>query len=509
MESIFWIIAAPASFVLGGALGYIVRKSLAQKLINNQEEKARNIISKAKEKEKEITIRAKDQALKIRERAEREEKLKQRHLFSLEKSLRKKEESLDRRAEILDSDRKTIAEQERKIRSLKKESQELRDKQLLSLQKISSLSKEEAREAFLRLIEKEEKEEGIKKIKAVEKETKEEADKIARDIIANTIARIASEQTAESTVVAVELPSEEMKGRIIGREGRNIRAFEKAAGVDIIIDDTPEAVVISCFDPVRRQIAKKALDNLVVDGRIHPARIEETLKKAKKEINEEMEKAGEEAIYEIGLAGINKDLIKLLGRLRYRTSFGQNVLKHSIEVAQIASILAEQLGANPIVAKKAGLFHDIGKAVDREIRGSHAQISADIAKKYGLSDEIVHAIRAHHEEEDMNTVEAIIVHAADAISGARPGARRETLESYVKRLEELENVANSFKGVEKAYAIQAGREVRIVVTPEKIDDLEAIKLSRKIARKIEKELEYPGQIKVNVMRETRATEYAK
>ena len=508
MSLALWIIA-PAALLLGGVAGYLIRKNLAQKLVKNQEEKAKSVIDEAKEKEKEILIAAKDQALKIREEAEGEAKSKQRHLFDLENSLRKKEELLDRRTEVLDSDKRELSAQEEKVRGIKKQLNDLREQQLESLEKISSLTKEEAKEAFLKLVEEEEREEAVKRIKSVEEEAKEEADKNARKITATAIARLASEQTAEATVVAVPLPSEEMKGRIIGREGRNIRAFEKAAGVDVIVDDTPEAVVISCFDPVRRQIARRALDSLVVDGRIHPARIEEALEKAKKEVTEEVNKAGEEAAYEIGVAGINRDLIKILGRLKFRTSYGQNVLRHSVEVANIAGVLAEELGANVSVAKRAGLFHDIGKAIDHDVPGSHAQISADISKKYGLSDEIVHAIRAHHEEEEMKTVEALIVHAADAISGARPGARRETVESYIKRLEGLENVANSFKGVEKAYAIQAGREIRIIVKPEEIDDLDAIKLSRKIAKKIEEELEYPGQIKVNVMRETRATEFAK
>lgn len=349
----------------------------------------------------------------------------------------------------------------------------------------------------------------IRIIKATEKEAKESADEEARKIVATVIGRIASDTASESTVSTVSLPSDEMKGRIIGREGRNIQAFERLAGVDVIIDDTPGAVVISSFDPVRRQVARVALEKLVADGRIHPTRIEEALKKAAEEVDSDIKKAGEEAAYQIGMAGINRDLLKVLGRLKYRTSYGQNVLRHSIEVAQISGLLAEELGSDPVIARRAGLFHDIGKAIDHEVTGSHAIISQDILKKYGVDEKVVHAVAAHHEDVEMKDTLDFIVHAADAISGARPGARRETLETYVKRLEELEKVANSFPGVEKSYAIQAGREVRILVRPEDINDLEAIKLSRRIAKKIEKEMEYPGQIKVNVIRETRAVEYAK
>jgi len=313
----------------------------------------------------------------------------------------------------------------------------------------------------------------------------------------------------EGIISVVKLPNEEMKGRIIGREGRNIRSLEEATGCDIIVDDTPEAVVISGFDPVRRQVARAALEKLIVDGRIHPTRIEETVEKAKSEIAQTMKEAGEQAVYEVGVAGLPQDLVKILGRLRFRTSYGQNVLKHSIEVAHLASMLASELGADVNVAKKAGLLHDIGKAVDHEVQGNHAAISRDIAKKFGLPEEVIHAIEAHHEEVEPKTVEAIIVHVADAISGSRPGARRETLESYIKRLKELENIANAFDGVEKSYAIQAGREVRIFVKPEEIDDLEAEKLSHKIAKKIEEELKYPGQIKVNVIREIRVVDFAK
>jgi len=508
MENLIWILT-PVALVVGLAIGYSIRKILATKSIKNLEERSKKIIDKAKEEEKEILITAKDKALSMREEAETETKEKQKRVDDLESTLRKREESLDARAERLDKEKTDIDGKEERINKTRNELKELRDKQLANLQRISGLSKEEAKKVLLEMVEKEEKDEVLRIIKNAEKEAKEEAGVEAKKIIATVIGRFAPDITSESTVSTVSLPSDEMKGRIIGREGRNIQAFERLAGVDVIIDDTPEAVVISSFDPVRRQVAKKALDKLVADGRIHPTRIEEALRKAKEEVDEDIKKAGEEAAYQIGIAGINRDLIKILGRLKYRTSYGQNVLKHSVEVAQIAGLLADELGVDITSAKRAGLFHDIGKAVDHEVQGSHAIISKDILKKYGLDDEVIRAAEAHHEDVEMKTTLDFIVHAADAISSSRPGARRETLESYIKRLEDLEKVANSFKGVEKSYAVQAGREVRILVQPEEIDDLEAIKLSRKIAKKIEGEMQYPGQIKVNVIRETRSVEYAK
>jgi ribonuclease Y len=506
--TLIWIIA-PLGLIVGLGVGYYVRQVFATKSIKDLEERSKKVIDKAKEEEKEILIQAKDKAFEMREKAEEEYKDRQRKIDDLELSLRKREESVDVRAERLERDRTQLEEKEEHISKTRDELKELRDRQLENLQRISSLSKEEAKKVLLEMVEKEEKDEVIRIIKATEKEAKESADEEARKIVATVIGRIASDTASESTVSTVSLPSDEMKGRIIGREGRNIQAFERLAGVDVIIDDTPGAVVISSFDPVRRQVARVALEKLVADGRIHPTRIEEALKKATEEVDNDIKKAGEEAAYQIGMAGINRDLLKVLGRLKYRTSYGQNVLRHSIEVAQISGLLAEELGYDPVIAKRAGLFHDIGKATDHEVTGSHAIISQDILKKYGVDEKVVHAVAAHHEDVEMKDTLDFIVHAADAISGARPGARRETLETYVKRLEELEKVANSFPGVEKSYAIQAGREVRILVRPEDIDDLEAIKLSRKIAKKIEKEMEYPGQIKVNVIRETRAVEYAK
>jgi len=371
------------------------------------------------------------------------------------------------------------------------------------------MNKEEAKEVLLNLAEKEGKEELVKKIKEVNTFVKESADEKAREVIAAAIQRLAPEFVAETTISSVSIPSDEMKGRIIGREGRNIQTFEKITGVDLIIDDTPDMVVLSSFDPLRRELARVTLEKLIIDGRINPTRIEELFDKAKKEVAEDIRRSGEEAAYEVGVAGLTPEIIKVLGRLKYRTSYGQNQLKHSMEVAQISGLLAEELGASVSTAKTAGLLHDLGKAVDQDVPGNHAVISADIARKYKIDPKIIHAIEAHHGDVEIETVEAAIVQAADAISSARPGARRESLEAYIKRLKDLENIANTFEGVEKSFAIQAGREVRVIVIPTEIDDLASEKLSKEIARKIEAEMQYPGQIKVNVIREVRAVEYAK
>lgn len=505
MENLIWIVLAAT---LGGGIGYVIRKFQAQKQTQSAEAQARRLVDEAKTKRKEILLEAKDQALKVKEQAKSEERERRDQITRLEQRLEKREENLDSRIEVLERRQQNLIKKEREFEEIKSELKEIRKEQRAKLEKIARLSRPEAKKVLLKLTEKEMKEELVRKIKEMEKIVKEEADKKAREIIGTAIQRYAAPHTAESTVSTVSIPSDEMKGRIIGREGRNIHAFERATGVDVIVDDTPEAVVISGFDPIRRQVAKLSLEKLILDGRIHPARIEETVGDAKKKVSTAIKEAGEQAVYEVGVA-FPDDLVKLLGRLKFRTSYGQNVLKHSIEVAFIASMLASELGADINVCKKAGILHDIGKAVDHEISGSHTAIGRDIAKKFGLSPEIIHAIESHHEEVPYKSVEAIIIQASDAISGARPGARRETLEAYVKRLEELENIANAFPGVEKSFAIQAGREVRIIVKPEEIDDLQAIKLAKDIATKIEKDLNYPGQIKVNVIRETRAVDYAK
>jgi len=496
MNNLIWYLIAMG--VGGGALGYVGRIYHARKQKENLDSK-----------QKELLLQAKDEALKIKEEAKKEEEEARRELQELEKSLRRREEVIDNRLETVEVEKSKIIEKEKEIEKIKNEILEIRETQHEALEKLSKLKKEEARDLLLSQVEREYKDDLIRKIKEQKEIAREEAQSIAREILSSAIQRLASEHTVETTTTAVSLPSDEMKGRIIGREGRNIQIFEKETGTDLIIDDTPDTVVISAFDPIRRNIAKVALEKLIADGRIHPTRIEEVVQKAKEEIGQQVKEAGEAAAYEVGVAGLHPDLLKILGRLKFRTSYGQNVLQHSIESAFIAGMLASELGADVNLAKKAALLHDIGKAVDHDIPGPHHHISGDIAKKYGLSEDIIHAIMAHHDDIEAKSVEAIIVKAADAISSSRPGARRETLENYVKRLEELENITNAFPGVEKSYAIQAGREVRILVKPEEIDDLEAIKLSKNIAKKIEEDLQYPGMIKVNVIRETRAIEFAK
>ena len=503
------IIVGIAAFVLGGGLGYFILRQISGKQVDSAKSKADKIVSDAKSESKEILIAAKDEALKEKEEVKKEFQAKEKAIAELERSLRSREVNLDRKFDQLESERKSVSKKESEIEGIKQTLRDLRTKQEESLERIAKMDKEEAKKVLLNLVEKESKEDLVKKIKEVNTYVKEEADKEAQKIIVTAIQRLAPELAAETTISSVAITSDEMKGRIIGREGRNIQTFEKMTGVDLIIDDTPDVVVLSSFDPLRRQLAKVTLEKLIADGRINPTRIEEMYEKAKREVAEDIKRSGEEAAYEVGVAGLPLEIIKILGRLKYRTSYGQNQLKHSVEVALISGLLAEELGADVKVAKTAGLLHDLGKAVDQDVPGNHAVISADIARKYKIDENIVHAIEAHHEDVEIRTVEAAIAQAADAVSSARPGARRESLENYVKRLKDLENISNSFEGVEKSFAIQAGREVRVIVIPESIDDLGAEKLSKEIAKKIEAEMQYPGQIKVNVIREVRATEYAK
>jgi len=423
--------------------------------------------------------------------------------------LLQREESLDKKVENLEQRDEALAKKQKEIQKSLEEVQQLYKKQVEELERLSGLSSEDAKQLLLNNIEKQIRHEAAMMIKDIETKAKEEAERKAKEVIASAIQKCSADHVAETTVSVVPLPNDEMKGRIIGREGRNIRTLETLTGIDLIIDDTPEAVILSGFDPIRREVARVALEKLIVDGRIHPARIEEMVDKAKKEVDNYIKEQGEQATFETGVHGLHPEIIKLLGRLRFRTSYGQNVLKHSIEVAHLAASMAAELGADVKTAKRAGLLHDIGKAVDHEVEGPHVQIGADLAKKYKESADIVHAISAHHGDIEATTVEAVLVQAADAISAARPGARRETLESYIKRLEKIEEIANSFDGVEKSFAIQAGREVRIMVKPEDVSDSEIVYIARDIVKKIEDELEYPGQIKVNVIRETRAIEYAK
>jgi len=458
---------------------------------------------------REMLLEAKEEAHRLRNDIEQEERTRRAELQRTERRLLQKEESLDRKLEALERKEESIARKERELEAAKEELAKLHAEQRAELQRISGLSSEEAKALLLKDIENEIRHEAAVMIRDIEAQAKEEADRRAREIVAAAIQRCAADHVAETSVSVVSLPNDEMKGRIIGREGRNIRALETLTGIDLIIDDTPEAVILSGFDPVRREIAKVALEKLISDGRIHPARIEEMVEKAQKEVEAIIKEEGESAAIEAGVHGLHPELIRLLGRLKFRSSFGQNVLKHSLEVAHLAAGMAAELGANIAVAKRAGLLHDIGKAVDHEVEGPHVQIGVDLARKYKESPEVIHAIAAHHGDEEPKTIEAVLVQAADAISAARPGARRETLEAYIKRLTKLEEVADSFEGVEKAYAIQAGREIRIMVKPEKVDDLAAVRLARDIVKKIEEELEYPGQIKVTVIRETRVVDYAK
>ncbi len=481
----------------------------AEKLRADAEAEARRLL-------KEAQVQAKEEALKIKKEAEDEVSERKGELRSQEKRLLQREQQIDKKKELVDlkeiellEKEKNLKSSEERLRERQKEIEKLVSEQRNMLEKISGMSSSEAREHLLKSFEAEIRQEAGKMLRKVEAETKELADKRAREIIALAVARYAGEYVADRTVSVVPLPNEEMKGRIIGREGRNIRAIEAATGIDIIIDDTPEAVLLSGFNPVRREVARVALERLVLDGRIHPARIEEVVKKVEKEIEATIREAGEQATFDVGVYGIHPELVKLLGKLKFRTSYAQNVLQHSIEVAFLCGIMAAELGINVKKAKRAGLLHDIGKAVDHEVEGSHAIIGADLAKKYGESRDVVHAIAAHHEDIKPETILAVLVQAADALSGARPGARREMLESYVKRLEDLERIATSFTGVEKSFAIQAGREIRIVVNSEKLSDAEASMLCRDITKKIESELTYPGQIKVTVIRETRAVDYAK
>lgn len=460
-------------------------------------------------KRKEILLEAKEEAFKIRAEIDRENKEKRAEIQRLERRLTQKEETIDRRVENLDRKERNITQKEGEAQERLEEAEQLVKQQRGELERVARLSTDEAKDMLMRQIDREMERETARIIRQAEEQAKEEADRKARDIITLAIQRCAVDQAADTTVSVVPLPGDDMKGRIIGREGRNIRAFETMTGVDLIIDDTPEAVVISGFDPVRREIARMALSNLILDGRIHPGRIEEMVNKAQAEVEAKMKESAERAVFETGVTGLDPEVIKLLGRLRFRTSYGQNVLQHSIEVSHLAGAIAAELQVNEPLAKRAGLLHDIGKAVDFEVEGSHAIIGMDLLKRYREPADVCHAAGAHHNDIEPRSVEAVLVLACDAISAARPGARRETLETYVKRLQKLETIADSFPGVEKTYAVQAGREIRVMVKPTDIDDDAAVKLAYDTARRIEEEMEYPGQIKVTVIRETRAVEYAK
>lgn len=507
------IIAGVAALIVGLVGGFLIRKYMAEAKIRSAEEEARRIIDEAEKtsdnKKRELLLEAKDEIFSMRSEAEKEIKNRRNELQRLERRLLQREEQMDNRANNLDKREKALSNKENEVHALRAEAQRIVAREKENLEKIAGLSKEEAKELLMKQVEEQTKREAAQVIKKIENRVRDEADKRARHIIANAIQRCASDHVAETTVSVVPLPNDEMKGRIIGREGRNIRTFETLTGINLIIDDTPEAVILSSFDPVRREIARITLERLIVDGRIQPARIEEMYDKAKAEVNAEIKEVGEQAVFDVGLHGVNHELMRVLGRLKYRTSYGQNVLKHSIEVAHLAGIMAAELGTDIKLAKRAGLLHDIGKAIDHEVEGSHAIIGAELAKRLKEGEQITHAIEAHHGEVEAHSIEAVLVQAADAISAARPGARRETLESYIKRLEKLETIADSFEGVESSYALQAGREIRVMVKSDVIDDLGCVSLSREIAKQIEDELEYPGQIKITVIREKRTVEYAK
>lgn len=494
---------------IGAGIGVFLYKSTLTDRLRQNETEARLLLEAARAEQKDIILRAKDEALQFRNEAEAQVREARAAIVKQEERIQRKEENLDRKLDGLERRERQMQSRERQIEQLHQEADRIYQQQRAELERISGLSQEEARAIILEKVENESRDEAARRIREIERATQEEADKTARKILSLAIQRCASDYVAEVTVSTVALPSEELKGRIIGREGRNIRAFEQISGVDIIVDDTPEAVTLSCHDPVRREVARVALTRLLKDGRIHPTRIEEVILKTQQEIEVIMREEGERVAYEANVQGLHPDLIKLLGRLKYRTSYGQNVLHHSLECALLAAHMAAELGANINVAKTAALLHDIGKAVDHEVQGPHALIGADIARRLGRSPAIVHAIAAHHNEEEPQTVEAFLVQAADAISGGRPGARRETIDLYIKRLEALETVATSFPGVQRAFAIQAGREVRVMVQPDAVDDLGSIHLARDVAKKIEESLQYPGQIKVTVIRETRSVDYAR
>lgn len=504
-----YVLIAVAGIVLGILVNWVYGKISLQSAKEDARKIREGAVKECESIKREALLEAKEEALKVKNELERENRERRADIQRLEKRLLQKEESLDRKYEIIEKKEEALTNKEIEVDKLKTELQEIHQRHRRELERISGLSSEEAKVLLLKDVEEEIQQEIAIKIRELELRAKEESERKAREIISLAIQKCAADHVTEATVSVVALPNDEMKGRIIGREGRNIRALETLTGIDLIIDDTPEAVILSGFDPVRREVARLALEKLIADGRIHPARIEEMVEKSQKEVEAIIKEEGERATFETGIHGLHPEIIKLLGRLKFRTSYGQNVLQHSIEVSHLCGVMAGELGADIMLAKRAGLLHDIGKAVNHEVEGPHVSIGADLAKKYRESFQVVNAIAAHHGDVEANTVEAVLVQAGDAVSAARPGARRETLETYIKRLEKLENIADSFDGVEKAYAIQAGREIRIMVKPDKVDDFNAVRIARDIVKRIEEELEYPGQIKVTVIRETRAVEYAK
>ena len=517
MSPILTVVLVLVAAAVAGALGFYLggenRKRTAEAKIGSAEEEAKRIVNDAikaaEQKRKETIIEAKDEAFKLKSDADKEIKDRRAEITRQERRIDQKEEALDKRTAQMERKEEDLKRRSETVEARLDELEQLKLRQTEKLETIAAMSKEDARAVLLKQVDDELTHEKAMKISAYQANMKDECDNLARELIGQAIARCAADATSEATVSVVPLPSDEMKGRIIGREGRNIRALETATGCDLIIDDTPEAITLSSFDQTRREVARMALERLIADGRIHPARIEETVDKCRRELEIQMKREGDKAVMELGIHSLHPDLVKLIGRLKYRTSFGQNVLSHSLEVAWLAGLMAGELGVNVQLARRAGLLHDIGKALDHEIEGSHVQIGVDICKKYRENPQVIHAIEAHHGDVEPKTTLAFIIMAADAISAARPGARRENMESYIKRLETLEALCNGFEGVESSYAVQAGREVRILVQPDKVSNDEVILLARNVAKKIENELDYPGQIKVSVIRESRATEYAK
>jgi ribonuclease Y len=497
------------AFIIGAGIGFLIKRTMVTKELERQKIDADRILKEANDKARALELQAKNQSLEIRQTAETEVSRKRADLSKEEDRLQKRREELDQRTDRLEKREQVLNKRQSALDKRANEIEKMHADELEELQRISEMSVDEARGILLAEVEKESRDDMAKIIRMIETEAREEGDRRGREIITTAIQRVASDHVTEVTTSVVSLPADEMKGRIIGRNGRNIHAFEQAAGVDVIVDDTPEAVTISCFDPVRREVARRALGKLVLDGRIHPAHIEKVLKTEQKEVDRVIAESGEQAAFDAGVGGLHPEVLKVLGRLKFRTSYGQNQLAHAVETARIAAVIAAELGADVEICKAGALLHDLGKAIDHNIEGTHAQIGAELAKRYGVNTKVVNAIASHHHEVDQESVEAAIVEAADAISGARPGARRESLEQYLKRVRALEDIGNSFKGVVQTYALQAGREVRIFVKPEDIDDLASTRLARDIAKQIEETMQYPGMIKVTVIRETRSIDYAK